>query len=109
MNMDDLPRVNLQDLIDGGYEPVIAHQGDDAFIVMAPPSGTADVPLPGMETTPRQTFRNQEEVALYQLAQRGDPHATQQLATIRQQAGLERRGRRSITSQPTPGGASHPV
>ena len=104
MNMDDLPRVNLQDLIDGGYEPVLAHQGSDAFIVMAPPSGTADVPLPGMEDTPRQTFRNQEEVALYQLAQRGDGHAAYQLATMRQRAGLDRRGRPAITQQPVPGG-----
>src|SRR5882762_7014787 len=100
MDMRDLPRVNLQDLLDGGYEPVLAHQGDDAFIVMAPPGGAADQVLENEATpqAPRRHFANQGEVAEYQLVQR-------ELAerTVRQRAGLATRGRPPASDQASPG------
>jgi hypothetical protein len=95
----DLPRVNLQDLLDGGYEPVIAHQGPDAFIVMAPPGGAADQVLDGLAglaRAPRTFVESPEEVGAIQAEQHGD---FQLAATIRQRAGLSTRGRRSTTPQ----------
>jgi hypothetical protein len=101
MDFRELPRVNLQDLIDSGYEPVIAHEGPDAFIVMAPPDGSADRMLDGVAElagqTPTRTFTDQEDAASYALS------------TMRQQTGLQRRGRPSTPAalQPTfPGSSS---
>jgi hypothetical protein len=96
MDFRELPRVNLQDLIDGGYEPVIAHEGPDAFIVMAPPGGAANAMLEGeaelASRAPRQTFGSPEEVAQYQMAQRGEGY---ELSTMRQRTGVQKRGRPS--------------
>ena len=114
MDFRDLPRVNLQDLLDGGYEPVIAHQGPDAFIVMAPPGGAADQILEGAAgPAPRRYLGSQEDVALYQMAQRGDAHAAEQLtsrqladSTLRARTGVQRRGRQAQIAPGTTDGSS---
>jgi hypothetical protein len=90
----DLPKADLQGLIDAGYEPVIAHQGDEAFIVMAPPGGAANQVLGESARAPRTYLADQGEVAEYQMAQRD---------TLRQRAtGLATRGR-PTASQTAPG------
>jgi hypothetical protein len=110
MDFRELPRVNLQDLIDGGYEPVIAHEGPDAFIVMAPPDGAANRVLDGVAElagqAPTRTFSGPEEVAAYQMQEHGDG---QQFSTMRQRTGVQTRGRPSTPPalQPTfPGSSS---
>jgi hypothetical protein len=97
MDMRDLPRVDLQGLIDNGYNPVIVHEGPDAFIVMAPPDGAHERMLDGASelagSTPNRTY--------YQPTL-DDPDTGRQLATMRSRTGVQRRGR------PSPGAAVQP-
>src|SRR5882724_740142 len=115
MEFRDLPRVNLQDLLDGGYEPVIAHQGDDAFIVMAPPGGSSDRILDEVAEanekvdTTYTTVANQDEVVRLHEERRMAEEGGYQLDTMRSRTGVQRRGRPPQSSQGTivPTGASH--
>lgn len=75
-------------MIDGGYEPVIAHEGPDAFIVMAPPGGVHEQMLDGTAST--------------QYAQDELPGMQLSSSIMRRKTGVQRRGR------PQPGGALQP-
>lgn len=97
MELRDLPRVNLQDLLDGGYDPVIVHEGSNAFIVMAPPGGAKDQVLDGVAEA-------QERVHVRYTQ---DELPGMQLSTMARRTGVNRRGR-SVTSSPVPGGATRP-
>jgi len=86
VNMDELPRVNLQDLLDRGLQPVaVSHAPGQEFIVMGPEGGAAEqvsgAPITRM--TPQEHSQMMSERAGMQMA-----------APLRQQvSGLARRGR----------------
>jgi hypothetical protein len=79
MDMNELPRVNLNDLIDQGYQPVsVGTEAGNEYIVVAKDLHEQH----GLSTPVQPTLPFEDE-------------AGQQLATIRQRAGLQRSGRPS--------------